>query len=67
MAQIGAQMVGMTTTESIQHMEVELRSMGVDGGDEAAMGIILTNMSIKQSIAKLGFEPTMKSSKAEMK
>ena len=33
MAQIGAQMVGMTTTESIQHMEMELQSMGVDDGD----------------------------------
>jgi hypothetical protein len=31
------------------------------------MGVVLTNMSIKQLIAKLGFEPTMKSSKAEMK
>jgi hypothetical protein len=67
MAQIGAQMVGMTATESIRHMEEELKSMGVDDGDKAAMGVILTNMSIKQSIAKLGFEPTMKSSKAEMK
>ena len=41
--------------------------MGVDNGDKAVMGVILTNKSIKQSIAKLGFEPTMKSSKAEMK
>ena len=41
--------------------------MGVDNGNKAAMGVILTNMSIKQSIAKLGFKPTMKSSKAEMK
>ena len=48
-------------------MEKELELMGVGDGDEAAMGVILTNMSIKQSIAKLGFEPTMKSSKAEMK
>jgi hypothetical protein len=60
-------MVGMTMTQSIQHMQVELESMGIDEGDEAAMGVILTNMSIKQSIAKLGLEPTMKSSKAEMK
>ena len=67
MAQIGAQMVGMMVTESIQHMEEELKLMGIDNGDKAVMGIILTNMSIKQSIAKLGFEPTMKSSKAEMK
>ena len=42
-------------------MEKELESMGVDDGDGAAMGVILTNMSIKQLIAKLGFEPTMKS------
>ncbi len=48
-------------------MEKELESMGVDDGNEAAMGVILTNMSIKQSMAKLGFKPTMKSSKAEMK
>ena len=67
MAQVGAQMVGMTATESIQHMEKELELMGVDNGDKAMMGVILTNMSIKQSIAKLGFEPTMKSRKAEMK
>jgi hypothetical protein len=40
--------------------------MGVNNGNKAAMGVILTNMLIKQSIAKLGFEPTMKSSKAEM-
>ncbi len=60
-------MVGMNMTESIRHMEEELKSMGVDDGDEIAMGIILTNMSIKKSIAKLGFEPTMKSSLAEMK
>ena len=39
MAQIGEQMVGMTTTESIQHMEKELESMGVDDGDKAAMGV----------------------------
>ena len=67
MAQIGAQMVGMTTTESIRYMEKELELMGVDNGDEAAMGVILTNMSIKKLIAKLGFEPMMKSSLAEMK
>jgi hypothetical protein len=67
MTQIGAQMVGMTKTESIRHMEKELESMGVDDGNETAMGVILTNMSIKQLIAKLGFEPTMKLSKAEMK
>ncbi len=67
MAQIGAQMVGMTTTESIQHMEEELKSMGVNDGNMASMGIILTNMSIKKSIEKLGYKPTMKSSKAEMK
>ena len=36
-------------------------------GDMAAMGVIMTNMSIKQSIKKLGIEPTMNSSKAEMK
>ena len=47
MAQIGAQMVGMTTTESIQHMEKELESMGVGNGDMAVMGVIMTNMSIK--------------------
>ena len=67
MAQIGAQMVGMTVMESIQHMEEELKLMGIDDGNQAAMGVILTNMLIKQSIAKLRFEPTMKSSKAEMK
>jgi hypothetical protein len=67
MAQIGAQMVGMTTMESIRHMEKELELMGVGDGDMAAMGVILTHMSIKQSIKKLGIEPTMKSSKAEMK
>jgi hypothetical protein len=66
-AQVGAQMVGMNMTESIRHMEEELKSMGVDDGDKIAMGVILTNMSIKKSIAKLGFEPTMKSSLAEMK
>ena len=54
MAQIGAQMVGMTTTESIQHMEKELELMGVNDGNMAAMGVILTNMSIKKSIEKLG-------------
>ena len=41
--------------------------MGVDNCDMAAMGIIMTNMSIKQLITKLGIEPTMKSSKVEMK
>jgi len=30
MAQIGAQMVGMTMTESVQHMQAELESMGID-------------------------------------
>ena len=59
-------MVGMTTTESIRHMEKELESIGV-GGNMAAMGVIMTNMSIKKSIKKLGIEPTMKSSRAEMK
>ena len=57
--------MGMTATESIQEKELEL--MGVNDGNKAAMGVILTNMSITQSIAKLGFKPTMKSSKAEMK
>jgi hypothetical protein len=66
-AQVGAQMFGMTMTESIRHMEEEMVSMGIDDRDEIAMGVILTNMSIKKSIAKLGFEPTMKSSLAEMK
>ena len=41
--------------------------MGVNNGNMAAMGFISTNMSIKQSIKKLGIEPTMKSRKAEMK
>ncbi len=67
MAQIGAQMVGMTIMESIRHMEEELKSMGIDNSNKAAMGVVLTNMSIKPSIAKLGLEPTMKLSKAEMK
>lgn len=46
MAQIGAQMVNMTTTESIRHMERELESMGIDDGDATVIGIITTNMSI---------------------
>ena len=48
-------------------MEKELESMGVGNGDMAVMGVIMTNMSIKQSIKKLGIEPTIKLSKAEMK
>ncbi len=67
MAQIGAEMAGMTTTESIKHMEKELESMGVGNGVVAAMGVIMTNMSIKQSIKKLGVERTMKLRKAEIK
>jgi hypothetical protein len=47
-AQVGAQMVGMSMTESIQHMEQEMVSMGVDDRDKIAMGVILTNMSIKK-------------------
>ena len=45
-------------------MEKELESMGVGDGDMAAMGVIMTNMSIKQSIKKRGIEPTMKLNKA---
>ncbi len=60
-------MVGMMTTESIQHMEKELESMGVGNSNLAEMGVIMTNMSIKQSIKKLGVKPTIKSSKVEMK
>ena len=67
MAQISAQIVVMTTMESIQQMEKELKSMGVGNGDVAALGAIMISMSIKQSIKKLEVKPTMKSSKAEMK
>ena len=67
MAQIGAQMVGITTMESIQHMKKELELMVVGNGNMAVISIIMKNMSIKQSIKKLGVKPTMNSSKAEMK
>ncbi len=60
-------MVNMTTTESIRHMERELESMGIDDGDATAIGIIMTNMSIKQCIKKLGVGKTMEASMAEMK
>ena len=67
MAQIGAQMVNMTTTESIRRMERELSSMGIDDGDAAAIGIIMMNMSIKQCIKKLGVGKTTEASVAEIK
>jgi hypothetical protein len=41
MAQIGAQMVGMTMTQSIQSMQEELQLMGIGEGYEAAMGVVL--------------------------
>jgi len=67
MAQVSVDMVGMLTTESIRYMEQELESMGMDDGDTNGMGVIMTNMSIKQLNKKLGIEPTMKSSRAKMK
>jgi hypothetical protein len=69
MAQVSADMMGMATEESIRYMENELESMGVDDSDATVMGMIFAangNMSIKQSTAKLGYEATMESCKAEM-
>ena len=66
MAQVSADMMGMSTEESIRYMESELESRG----GTTVMGMIFAangNMSIKQSTAKLGYEGTMKSCKAEMK
>jgi hypothetical protein len=51
-------------------MENEMQSMGYDDDDSTVMGMIFAasgNMSINQSPAKLGYEATMESCKAEMK
>ena len=65
MAQVSADMMGMSTEKYDK-----LESMGFDDGQSTVMGMIFAtngNMSIKQSTAKLGYEATMKSCKAEMK
>jgi hypothetical protein len=70
MTQVSADMMGMLMEESILYMQSKLELIGFDDGDSAVMGMIFAangNMSIKQSTAKLGYEATMESCKAEMK
>lgn len=66
MAQISEEMVGMTTNKSIQHMEQELELMELHDGDYAALGIIMANMSMKQSMRLFGVKKTMATCKSEL-
>ena len=62
MVLVSADMMGMSTEESILYMENEMQVMGFDNVDSTVMGMIFAangNMSVKQSTAKLGYEATM--------
>ena len=67
MAQISNQMVGMTRKQSIRHMEQELEAMESHDGDYEALGVIMANLSLNQSIKSFGRDKTMAACKAEMK
>jgi hypothetical protein len=60
-------MVGMTLSQSIKRMELELEAMEPHNGDCSAIkGVLLANLSLKQSIKLFGKEKTMASATAEM-
>ena len=64
MAQVSGEMVGMTLSQSIKHMELELEAMEPHDGDRRALkGVLLANMSLKQSIKLIGKEKTMASAR----
>jgi len=67
MVQVSGEMVGMTLSQSIKHMELELEAMEPHDGDRRALkGVLLANLSLKQSIKLFGKEKTMASATAEM-
>ena len=67
MAQVSGEMVGMTLSQSIKRMELELEEMEPHDGDRRALkGILMANMSLKQSIKLFGKEKMIESHTAEM-